>query len=134
MRRRNFLGFLGGAAVAGPSAAKTAAGATMGDLSLLNAGAGWTSTLYHGSAGSMVSGPDQTGWARESLKRLLGRTAIERAMNKRRHSIHSLHPHYAACRSVSLVNKIRMSKDADFEREEALQKSYLQGVIDKLWE
>lgn len=132
MKRRKFLGFLGGAAVAGPAAAQTAATAAMSDLAIAG-GVG-----FGAPSAPMVDmsiGPsDNTSWAKEQLNRLLGRSAVERAMRKQRHGIYSLDPHYAACRSISLVNKIRMSRDADFERSECREKTYYQGVVDRLWE
>lgn len=133
MKRRKFLGFLGGAAVAGPAAAQTAATAAMSDLAIAG-------NIAYGGLGAPTMGMSISpeggnhSWAKEQLKRLLGRSAVERSMRKQRHGIYSLDPHYAACRSISLVNKIRLSIEADFERNEARERTYYQGVIDRLWE
>lgn len=135
MKRRKFLAFLGGAVASGPSAAKVVAEqASLESLRLGSIG-----------IGSVVGGPvpasqdmfgesyERTNWAKEALKTLTGMSALERDRMRRRTHINSLDPNIAACRSMSLVAKIRLSKDLAFEREQREQKSYLEGVIAGWW-
>lgn len=135
MKRRNFLGFLGGAAIAGPSAAKAAVSsvgmadlAPMGINMLGTSGVGGAPTLAWGGS------TDNIGYAKDGLKKLVGMTKAERERRKRNHYFQGLDPDTASLRSISLTSKIRLAKDRSFEASERDQKTYLQGVIDRIWE
>lgn len=129
MKRRAFLGFLGGAAVAGPQAAKSAAQMTMADTSF--AGLGLARNMGALAAGS--ESPDKS-WAVTSLKRLVGMSDVEVARRKRGHYVDGLDPEVASLRSVSLVHKVRMTRDRAFERRNQDERTYLEGVIAGLWD
>jgi hypothetical protein len=134
MKRRAFLGFLGGAAIAGPSVAKTATQAAVTDLSLNKMGiAGGiydAPSLGQGIASDALS---HVSWAKNRIKDIAGMSQAERAMRKRQYFTSDLDANVASMRSVSLVNKIRISRDVQFERSEVREKSYLEGVIAGLW-
>lgn len=127
MKRRAFLGFLGGAAVAGPQAAKSAAQMTMADLR--------TPGVTLNAAGAMYA-PVSTSnrWAADALKRLTGMTTIVREAKRRRHYVEGISPEVAVLRSVSLPRKIAMSRDIQFEKSLANERSYLNGVIEGWWD
>lgn len=129
MKRRSFLGFLGGAVAAGPKAVQ-AAPATMADLRVPDVMLGGSSQFLDRAL------PAEQGFkseAKEQLKRLVGMSVAERQRLKNEHYIGELDPHVAACRSASLVTKIRMSRELDFERHQRRRGDYLQGVLDGLW-
>lgn len=132
MKRRAFLGFLGGAVASGPAAAKTAAQMTLADLS-----PGPTAYLSN-SLGESAQAPDDGEWrvarATDRLKQILGMTDTARAMAKKRHYISALDPGIASLRSVTLHRKIEMSRAVDFERQQHNEKTYLEGFLARLWE
>ena len=132
MKRRAFFGFLGGAAVAGPSVVKTAATMTPADLNLGRLG---ISAGLGGQPGLVGSGTasGHTSWAKDRLKQISGLSKIEKEMLKRQAYFNDLDPQVASLRSVALVHRIRMSRDISFERSEEREKSYLQGVIEGWW-
>jgi len=137
MKRRAFLGFLGGVAVAGPQAAKSAAEMTMADLNLpgigLLGGSGGYGALA--SAGdSSVRSYNHVDWAKSSLKMLTGLKTPEIERKKLEYHVHQLDPNIAALRSVALVSKIRVSRDAQFAQSQHRERSYLEGIIAGWWE
>lgn len=129
MKRRSFLGFLGGAAVAGPQAAKSAAQMTMADL-----GTPGIALNASGFMGGGVSPASQANWAVDALKRLTGMTALAREAKRRRHYVEGISPEVAVLRSVSLPRKIAMSRDIQFEKSLANERGYLNGVIEGWWD
>lgn len=129
MKRRAFLGFLGGAAVAGPQVAKSAADMTMADLRL----PGIAGNAMGSLGGPVASGPD-TGWARSQLAKLVGLSAKEREGRKMRYWADGLSPDVAVLRSVALPRKIAMSKERQFEASLRNEKGYLEGIIAGWWE
>lgn len=132
MKRRSFLGFLGGAAVAGPQAAKSAAQMTMVDLQIPHLGDGVPS---HGLFSSKAaSSYDPKEWARDALNKLTGRSAMEAAKRRREYQIYALDANVAALRSMTLVNKMRLSKEVQFARSERDYRSHLEGIIAGWWE
>ena len=134
MKRRNFLSFLGGAAVAGPTAARAAA-STIGMADLAPLG---VNMLGSGSMGQAAVGAydtyDHINYAKEGLKKLVGLSSIARERRKREHYFQGLDPDTASLRSISLTSKIKIAKERSFEAQERNQRSYFQGVIDGLWE
>ena len=129
MKRRAFLGFLGGAAVAGPQAAKSAAEMTMADLRF----PGIAGNAMGSLGGRVASGPD-IGWAKSQLAKLVGLGVKEREVKKMRYWSDGLSPDVAVLRSVSLPRKIAMSKDRQFEASLRNERGYLEGVIAGWWE
>jgi len=131
--RRAFFALFGGAVAAGPAAAKTAAQMTMADLSVGKLGLSLGSSMVSGSPAGSINETSQVGWAKDSLKKLAGVSKVERAMRKQEFYFDGLDPQIASLRSISLVNRIRISRDIQFERSEVRQRSYLEGVISGLW-
>ena len=126
MKRRRFLGFLAGGAIAGPGMVKSAAAQTMADLNLgalgLSAGAG----MAPGPVGNVVGGSD---WATRGLAELLGRTALEHAKAKREVWLQGLDADIAALGSVSLATKIRMQRERTYSAHLESQRNYFERAI-----
>lgn len=136
MKRRNFLGFLGGAAVGGPSVAQSTL-SSAGFADLAPAGIRLNQGIDHMSvvgAQSTTNAYDNIGWAKKRLDELYGLTAAAREHQKRNHYISQLDPDTASLRSVSLTSKIKIAKDRSFEIEQRRSATHLQGIIAKLWE
>lgn len=130
MKRRAFLGFLGGAAAAGPSVAKQAASnLSLADLAVPYMGVEGNSLV--GEATKMGGGPKE--WAKQSLAQLVGKSAERIAIERRRHGIGGLDPEIASLRSVALHHKIEMSRSIAYERNQRNEKSWLQAQIDGLF-
>lgn len=139
MKRRGFLGFLGGAAVAGPAMAKEAitgpgslqiGTASVGMAnSAAGEAAGWFSGYDKVSELPSISPHDPAHWAQRELKQFLGRSAEEIAERKRSITVHALDPDIAALRSFSLDAKVRMQRNRIFETEQEQMKSYLQRQL-----
>lgn len=125
MKRRGFLGFLGGAAVAGPSMVKQAAAASMADLSLVNMG------LAAAPIGNGVPlpGGGSTDWAAGSLAKLVGRSAAEHMRRRKTVHVQGLHPDIAALRSTSLAFKVRKQQERDYWLGLENERSWLERVI-----
>ena len=133
MKRRAFLGFLGGAAVAGPQAAASAAQAAQAEFQGLQTGMGmqgWS------AAGAQCIEPASSfeDWPKLKLARLLGmsKEAVDR--ERREMQLSGLDPDVACLHSVSLGRKIEMSRWRQYDRSRRRERSYLQGVIDGLWD
>lgn len=134
MKRRNFLGLLGGAAVAGPSMAKQAA--ANGIESLGVPAIPFSPGVPVGGLAS--AGPiSQGGWdplheARADLARLLGMTAAERLRLKRLQQVTTLDPDIAAMRSFSLDAKIRIQRERNVERQLENERGWIERRIHDL--
>ena len=133
MKRRGFLGFLGGAAVAGPSMAKQAVSATRADMNL----AGVASTTM-GLVGSQASGapypePYSDDWGMRVAK-LAMRSQAEHQERQRNQYISGLDPDLTTYRSFALHTKIAMQKKRDYWRSIENEKSWLQRRIDGIFD
>jgi hypothetical protein len=117
MKRRGFLGFLGGAAVAGPGMVKTAA-ASMSDMHLPGINALATGSGISGgieTAGMPYDDPSHQieRMARWNLARL-NPDWIRRKKQER--WVDGLDPDLATYRSFSIGAKVRMQRERNFDR------------------
>ena len=133
MKRRAFFGFLGGAAVAGPSVAKSAAQMTVSDLNLRQAGVAMLGSGLDAAESQCVRSDPKT-YATKELARFLGKTPTQRAREKADHYVNGLDPEIAVLRSVALPAKIRMTRAVDYERSVRNRKTYLEGILAGWWE
>jgi len=132
MKRRGFLGFLAGGAVAGPSMAKQAV-AGLADLALPGAGisggyAGETAGWKINSTGSPFS-EAVSDWRLDRIAKLGLRTAAQHAFHKSRTSVHALDADLASYRSFSLGTKIRIQQDRNYWKEFHGERSWLEAQI-----
>jgi hypothetical protein len=136
MKRRNFLGFLGGAAVAGPSAAKAAVSQVgMAGLAPIGINLASGSGKYSGAVTQGIGATySHVEYARSALKSMMSLTDAAKEHRKREHYFQGLDPDTASLRSLSLTSKIKLAKERSFEASERKQRSHLQGIIDGLWE
>lgn len=130
MKRRGFLGFIGGAAVAGPSMAKQAMAQGMEAMSvgptLSSMGYAINAPISRtDSAVGPTDGPyDAVRWAKRDLARFFGKSA-ERLLKERLDThVGYLDPDIAVMRSLSLTTKIRMQRDRNFERAQSGEPSH----------
>ena len=130
MKRRAFLGFLGGAAVAGPAAAKSAGEMALSDLTLGSA-AQYANAVSATTAG-LYPGNDRS-WEKEQLKRLVGKTAEQASYERQRHMISALDPCVGTLRSVALHRKIEMSRILSYDREQRKERTWLEACISGLF-
>lgn len=121
MKRRNFLGFLGGAAVAGPGMVKEAAAKATADLALGHGALGGLS--YAGSAPMPSYGIaaqsgmiDQIIRAKTMLDKLAGMTAEQRARHKARLHVGALDPDLASYHSLSIGARMDMQRERQLDR------------------
>lgn len=128
MKRRGFLGLMGGAAVAGPSMAKQAA-ATMADLSLPGMPRAELLGAVVQSGYGYDGAPGGNDRARNSLAKLLGRSAAQHAFHKKRLMITQLDPDIAGYRSFSMSAKIAMQRDRDYERDLEGERSRFEAIL-----
>ena len=133
MKRRGFLGFLGGAAVAGPGMVKNAAAQGMEAMSLgnstglLSAGIGYAGEAMQADPLPFSSqGPlhpsDPKHWVQRQLAEFMGRSAEELLEQRLGTQVHALDPDLAVNRSFSLSTKVRMQRDRNFEANRASHK------------
>lgn len=117
MKRRTFFGFMGGAAVAGPSMAKQAVTASLSDL-----GVGLSNPFGPSVPPSGGYEVAQSGGEVEYATRRLGifrRLVGSRewlARRKREFQPYALDPDLARYRSFSLAAKIHIQRERDFKR------------------
>lgn len=125
MKRRGFLGFIGGAAVAAPSMAKQAVAATLGDRAL-----GYVSGGFGGIPSETLSldGPQQPDMA-EQLAKLVGRTMAQHREEIAKVHVHQFDPDIAEYRAVRLQSKIAMQRERDYWRQLEREKNWLQRVV-----
>lgn len=138
MKRRGFLGLIGGAAVAGPGMAKQAIASSLGDLSLagVTSGAGNMLNAAGSSIGGgyPVPGVSPADYAREQLGKWLGRTAAQHAFHMKQMHVHQLDPDILAWRSIALHEKMRIQRVREYWRQFDGQKSWLEAQIAGLFE
>jgi hypothetical protein len=120
MKRRNFLGFLGGAAVAGPGMVKEAAAKVTSDLAL---GQGLSGLNYVGGSPLPSYGVvaqsgmiDQIIRAKTMLDKLAGMTAEQRAKHKARLHVGALDPDLASYHSLSIGARMDMQRERQLDR------------------
>lgn len=128
MKRRGFLGFLGGAAVAGPSMAKQAVAATIADLNVAGLVGGIPTPDWGAPTGTMQGSYDHS-WQIARLAKLALRTAAQHEWHRRRTGVHALDPDLAGYRSFALHFKIGMQRDRNYERSLAYDKTELEAQI-----
>jgi hypothetical protein len=133
MKRRGVLGFLGGAAVAGPSMAKQAIASGMEGLSL-GTFSGLDKMAGYAVAGSMAQATgsdnyDPLEWPKRELADFLGRSAADLARERLETHVGQLDPDIACMQSIALQAKIRMQRDRTFERNRAQQRGWLERQL-----
>lgn len=130
MNRRSLLRFFGGAAVAGPAAVSQAAEASS-KVSL----SGLAVPKPHETFSLYTYNPrDPREVAEEAIREEfeeIRQEVVER--RRQRHSVNALDPNIASLRSVSLPNKIRMTRDIDFDRNRRRRRIDLEGIIAGWW-
>lgn len=130
MKRRGFLGLIGGAAVAGPSMAKQAIAASLGDTLLSQVGGGaLRSGGDAGPAAPWVSDGGDSHWAVKRMAKLALRTAAQHAFHIRRQNISSLDTDLAANRSMALQMKVRLQREREYWRQLEGERGYLEAQI-----
>lgn len=118
MKRRGFLGFLGGAVAAGPAMARQAA---VGIESLVIPSIPWEAPLepLTGSGIQSASGQpwDEGAYLKDRIAQLVGMTDAERRERIASTYVTSFDPDLATNRSFSLSAKVSMQKRRNFERQ-----------------
>lgn len=121
MKRRGFLSFLGGAAVAGPTMAKQA---VTGIEAMTLPAIPWEGPMEPMSSGigvgmSQVANAtwDEGKWLKDRIAQLTGMTDADRKERIATTSVTSFDPDLAANRSFSLATKVSMQKRRNFERQ-----------------
>lgn len=129
--RRNFFGFMGGAAVAGPSVVKKASEMVPSDLKLPVTDIGDSYELAT-DVSRVVSPETKTHYAKV-LTRLIGLTPYQKGELRRRYPVYELDVNVATLRSVNLGTKIRMSRDILFEKDLKRQRNFAEGILSGLF-
>lgn len=122
--RRGFLGLFGAATVAAPSMA------TVSYQEMMNLPFADFSDQPSQDAVKMG---DDTSWAKRSLKKLIGKTAVQRQREKARFSVYQWDINVVSLRSINMHTRVRMSRERAFERSERREYDYLDGVINGFW-
>lgn len=119
MKRRGFLGFMGGAAVAGPGMLKDAAASVVQDMALGKAGilapvadAYLPSAAPSGAAGAF----GQITRATDMLTKLRALTSEDLSRKKRNIAVYGLDPDIASYRSISMSAKIDWQRERELTR------------------
>lgn len=137
MKRRGFLGFLGGAAVAGPSMAKQAVASGLeamqvsgGPHPVAPPGAYSIGRSLGENIGYEEPSPmDADHWAQRQLREFLGMSDEDKKQRRLEQHVHALDPDLVANRSFSLSAKLRIQRDRDFARSMASQEIDLRREI-----
>lgn len=131
MKRRNFLGFMVGAAASGPSIAKSASQLSMADLNYAGISLGGG-----GGSGELAKAPcpsdvyyDEKSWAKKALSGLLGKTAKEIEKGRRETYVGGLEPDVAVLRSMTLTSKIRLQRKIYYDRQRMFEEERLRDMI-----
>ena len=132
MNRRGFFGLLGGAAVAGPSVAKSAAEMGMADLAMPGVHLGGSYGDY--SKQAVCTEKNSSERAAKYLERLLGKSDDQIARETRETYVSALDPDVASLRSMTLASKIRLQKRVQYERNRQREIENYRGILAGLWE
>lgn len=134
MKRRAFLGFLGGAAAAGPATAQ----AMLTKGSLIGEGAGLSTGIYNGIGGPCVDNA-KSDWRSlriVDLKRFLSGHDPEFERRRKSQLLHSLETRERArldsLRSVSFVNKMRLLAEGSLDRDERIRREQYRWELSDL--
>lgn len=130
MKRRGFLAFLGGGAIAGPSMVKAAAAQTVADLSLPGVALGLGPQPPYGGAVAV----SELSWLdrnKRDLAMLLGRSMEWHKAEMRKTHVSALDPDLAAMRAPSLSWKMRVQQERNYWREVEGRKSWFQSIIEE---
>jgi hypothetical protein len=140
VKRRGFLGFLAGGAVAAPAMAQHAVN-SIGQASIgipIDAGVLGFASQAAGSGYSNVKEAYDTfspqDHARASLLKLVGKSAELIAYEKRQQSVYQVDADIAAMRSLAMHAKVRMQRERNWQAQQNSQKDYLSRVIDGWFE
>lgn len=126
MKRRGFLGFLGGAVAAGPSMAKQAV-AEVASLSIPNGLPTLPDFGFEKSVGYPVS--DSGEWEVLGLAELVGLTREQHAERMRGGRVHMLDPDIQSWRSISLSAKIQIQRERTYWRDYHNRKTFLERAV-----
>jgi hypothetical protein len=129
MKRRGFLGFLGGAAVAGPSMAKQAVAATLSDMSVVALSGGALDQGLSQPVGGYGSSSSHLEWAASQLAKIGMRTAEQHAYHALRQPVVTLDPDLAGYRSMALHQKLSIQRDRNYWRSLEQERGYLQAMV-----
>jgi hypothetical protein len=129
MKRRGFLGFMGGAVAAGPGMAKQAM-VQIGDLSIPMSGGIARGFNTDPNEAPTYSGGDD-GWQMERWSTFQKFLLSPEKLWKRRLDTHVnfLDPDIAQMRSISMVSKIRMQRDRNFSQWLRSEANWLQRAM-----
>lgn len=128
MNRRSFVGLLGAVGIGGPKAVtKLAAPSTIEALSLAGISAG-----HDGPVQGM--GGNHRDYAADILKKMAIPGTYKHDVEMSRHWIGGLDANTASLRSVALGRKIEISRRVQYLRQQRNQRTWYQGVFDRLWE
>lgn len=116
MKRRGFLGLMGGALAAGPSMAKEAVTQTMADLSVPGVGIPYGMGGMPPGAQNAADPYNEREHLQGQLRKLLGKSAAEKLREKKTMGVNMLDPDLAAMRSFSLSARMRIQQDRNYER------------------
>jgi hypothetical protein len=134
MKRRQFLGFLGGAAVAGPKAAQAVAKETLTKGSLIGeAVSGGAVPGYYGEPQAASSSGDWKVSRIKELKAILAGKDPEAERREKQQRYYALENRDRAridsLRSVSFVNKMRLYTEGSFERNERIRRENMRWEL-----
>lgn len=133
MKRRGFLGLIGGAAVAGPSMAKQAvASVGLDAMELPSMGSiGGVGSHYESQLPPNPNGENHHDWLVSALKSVTGMSDQERRERISSQHVTHLDPDLAVNRSFSLSFKIHEQKRRNFEAWRKGETSWLQKQLAK---
>lgn len=126
MKRRGFLGFLAGGAVAGPGLAKQAVAESIGDLGIQSAGILATDPSRYYSGPVPSSAPPN--WIARLLK-LNTRSQLEHAFHRKRTEVYALDPDLHSYRSFAMHAKISLQRERNYIRGLENDRSWIEGAI-----
>lgn len=84
-------------------------------------------------ADAVGSSPESKEWAKDALKKWVNRSPQEKDRRRRQFYVHNIDATVYPLRSMSFINKYRISRDIQFERSERSHESYLRGILKGWW-